>query len=197
MISNAPQMQPNLCHPLPSRPLLSSPPCPDSCSSNTPSSFQPQGPYTCLEFSPPGPPSSTCLLLLQVSTQMSLPQRGFLQLLPNPGSGRQFSNSPSVPFLRLFSERFSLSEVACVCAKLLQSCPTLCDPMDSIPPGCSAHEIFQARILEWIAIPSSGDLPHPGIVPTSFKSPALTGGFFTTSPTWESVDLLVCFLNVY
>ena len=69
--------------------------------------------------------------------------------------------------------------------------------MDSIPPGCSAHEILQARILEWIAMPSSGDLPHPGIVPTSFKSPALTGGFFTTSPTWESVDLLVCFLNVY
>ena len=38
----------------------------------------------------------------------------------------------------------------CVCAKLLQSCPTLCDPMDS-----SAHGILQARILEWVAMPYS------------------------------------------
>ena len=32
-----------------------------------------------------------------------------------------------------------------------QSCPTLCDPMDCSPPGSSVHEIFQARILEWVA----------------------------------------------
>ena len=31
-------------------------------------------------------------------------------------------------------------------------CPTLCDPMDCDPPGYSVHGIFQARILEWIAI---------------------------------------------
>ena len=33
-----------------------------------------------------------------------------------------------------------------------QSCLTLCNPMDCSPPGCSIHEIFQARILEWVAI---------------------------------------------
>ena len=33
-----------------------------------------------------------------------------------------------------------------------QSCPTLCDPIDCSPPGSSVHRIFQARILEWIAI---------------------------------------------
>ena len=33
-----------------------------------------------------------------------------------------------------------------------QSCPTLCDPMDCSPPGSCIHEIFQARILEWVAI---------------------------------------------
>ena len=33
-----------------------------------------------------------------------------------------------------------------------QSCPTLCDPMDCSPPGSSVHGIFQARILEWVAI---------------------------------------------
>ena len=37
-------------------------------------------------------------------------------------------------------------------AKSLQSCPTLCDPMDCSPPGFSVHGILQARTLEWGAI---------------------------------------------
>ena len=37
-------------------------------------------------------------------------------------------------------------------AKSLQSCPTLCDPIDGSPPGSSAHGISQARVLEWGAI---------------------------------------------
>ena len=37
----------------------------------------------------------------------------------------------------------------CMRAKLLQSCPTLCDPMDRSPPDSSVHGILQARILEW------------------------------------------------
>ena len=40
-------------------------------------------------------------------------------------------------------------------AKLLQLCPAVCDPMDCRPPGSSVRGIFQARILEWGAIPSS------------------------------------------
>ena len=40
-------------------------------------------------------------------------------------------------------------------AKLLHSCPTLCDPMDYSPPGSSVYGIFQARILEWVATLSS------------------------------------------
>ena len=40
-------------------------------------------------------------------------------------------------------------------AKSLQSCLTLCDPMDGSPPGSSAHGILQARTLEWVAISSS------------------------------------------
>ena len=51
-----------------------------------------------------------------------------------------------------------------------QSCPTLCDPVDCSLPGSSVHEIFQARILVWVAIPSPGDLPNPEIEP---RSPAL------------------------
>ena len=34
-------------------------------------------------------------------------------------------------------------------AKSLQSCPTLCDPLDCSPPGSSIHGLFQARVLEW------------------------------------------------
>ena len=43
----------------------------------------------------------------------------------------------------------------CECAKLLQLCPTLRDPMDFSLPGSSVHGILQARILEWVAMPSS------------------------------------------
>ena len=42
-------------------------------------------------------------------------------------------------------------------AKSLHSCPTLCDSMDSSPPGSSVHSILQARILEWAAISFSNE----------------------------------------
>jgi len=47
-------------------------------------------------------------------------------------------------------------------------------------PGSSVHGIFQARILEWVAIPSPGELLNPGMEPASPVSPTLAGGFFTT-----------------
>ena len=55
----------------------------------------------------------------------------------------------------------------------VQSCLTLCDPMDCSPPGSWVHGILQARILEWVAMPSSRDPSDPGIEPTSPMSPAL------------------------
>ena len=45
--------------------------------------------------------------------------------------------------------------LACMRARSLQSCPTLCDPMDYSLPGSSVHGILQARIGEWVAIPFS------------------------------------------
>ena len=51
-----------------------------------------------------------------------------------------------------------------------QSCPTLCDPMDCSLPGSSVHGIFQARILEWVAISISRGSSQPRIEP---RSPAL------------------------
>ena len=50
--------------------------------------------------------------------------------------------------------------------------------MDYSSPASSVHGILQARILEWIACLPPGDLPDPGIEPTSLMSPALAGGFF-------------------
>ena len=53
--------------------------------------------------------------------------------------------------------------LVCVCAKSLQSCLTLCDPVDKIPPGSSVHGISQARILDWVAISSrASPLPRNG-----------------------------------
>ena len=51
--------------------------------------------------------------------------------------------------------------------------------MDYIPPGSSVRGIFQSRILEWVSISFSRDLPDPGVKPLS---PALAGGFFTAEP---------------
>ena len=73
-----------------------------------------------------------------------------------------------------------------MCAKLLQSCPTLCNPMDCSLPGSSVHGILQAKILEWVAMISSRGLPNPGIKPTSLMSPALAGEFSTTRATREA-----------
>ena len=63
--------------------------------------------------------------------------------------------------------------------KLLQLCPTLCDPRDCRPPGSSDHGILQARILERVAISSSrGSSQLRDRVPVSYVS-CIAGGFFT------------------
>ena len=64
-------------------------------------------------------------------------------------------------------------------AKSLQSCPILCNPIDGSPPGSSVHGVLQARILEWVAIPFSRDLPDPGIEP---RSPALQADSLLSEP---------------
>ena len=71
---------------------------------------------------------------------------------------------------------------ACTCMRA-QSYLTLCNPMDCSPPGSFVHGIFQARILEWVAISYSRGFfrPNPGIEPLSFTSPmspAFACGFF-------------------
>ena len=70
----------------------------------------------------------------------------------------------------------------CVPAKSLQWCPTLCDPMYCSSPGSSVHGILQARILDWVAMPSSRDLPDPGIEPESPVAPALQADSLPPEP---------------
>jgi len=53
----------------------------------------------------------------------------------------------------------------------------------------------QGRILEWVDMPSSGDLSDPLIKPMSLMSPSLAGRFFTTSDTWGA--LLEVYVWVY
>ena len=60
-----------------------------------------------------------------------------------------------------------------------QSCPTLCDSMVYRSPGSSIHEIPQEKILEWFAIPFSGDLPNPGFEP---RSPTLWADSLPSEP---------------
>ena len=58
-------------------------------------------------------------------------------------------------FILLFSRllcKFLICPAAAAAAKSLQSCPTLCDPIDGSPPGSPVPGILQARTLEWVAI---------------------------------------------
>ena len=84
-------------------------------------------------------------------------------------------------------QRPSASFLGGVCIHA-HSCPTLCDPIDCSLPGSSVYGISQARIVEWVAISSSRDLPDPGIEPLLLMSPAMTGRFFTTDAIWEAIS---------
>ena len=67
-----------------------------------------------------------------------------------------------VPTSRFLWDSFRLVyDAYCCCSLVAKSCLTLCDPMDYSPPGSSVHGILQARILEWVAMPSSGGSSWP------------------------------------
>ena len=73
--------------------------------------------------------------------------------LPNPGI--EPLSLLSLALAGGFFTNCASWEGPCVHAKSLQSCLTLCHPMECSPPGSSVHGILQARILEWVAGPSS------------------------------------------
>ena len=67
----------------------------------------------------------------------------------------------------------------CCCCLVAQSCPTLRDPTDCNPPGCSVHGISQARILEWVAISFSRGSSQPR---DQTRISCISGGFFYCWP---------------
>ena len=65
--------------------------------------------------------------------------------------------------------------------------------MDCSPPDSFVHGIFQAKILEWVAMASSRGSSRPGSEPASLMSLALAGGFFTASDTWSMYQKVYLF----
>ena len=59
---------------------------------------------------------------------------------------------------------------------IAQSCKTLCDPMDSSPPGSSVHGILQDREVEWVVIPFSNGFSQPR---DKTQDSRFAGSFFT------------------
>ena len=78
--------------------------------------------------------------------------------------------------------------ILCVCVKLPQSCPILCNPMDCSPLGSSVHGILQARIVEWLPC------PPPGIFPTQGSNSGLLcllhwqAGYLLLAPLGKPID---------
>ena len=84
-----------------------------------------------------------------------------------------------VPLLSTWNYHNIVNQLCVLRGKLLQSCPTLCDPMDRSPTGSSVHGILQARILEWVAMPSSrGSSQSRDWICES----CIAGGFFIAVP---------------
>ena len=97
----------------------------------------------------------------QVPQSMEFSRQEYWRAQPFP-SLRNLSNpgiEPRFPALQADlppeSQGSPTQHDAHIHGKLPQSCPTLCDPVDCSPPGSSVHGIFQARVLEWVAMPSS------------------------------------------
>ena len=82
---------------------------------------------------------------------------------------------PSVYTMVAFLE---ISVYIKTCCSVPEPCSTLCNPVDCSPPGFSVHEILQARILEWVAMPSSRGSSRP----RDRTQVSHFAGFFTTEP---------------
>ena len=73
-----------------------------------------------------------------------------------------------VDFFFFDNQLLALLVFSAAAAKSLQSCPTLCDPIDSSPPGSPVPGILQARTLEWVPFPS------PVYLPCSYFTPPVS-----------------------
>ena len=80
-----------------------------------------------------------------------------------------------------------------------QSCLTLCNPMDCSTPGSPDRGVLQARILEWVAIPFSGDLPNPEIEPGSRVGLPQCRGilYYLSHQGWDLDETSVTILQIW
>ena len=83
----------------------------------------------------------------------------------------------------------------CVHAQLLQSGPTLCNLIDCSPPGSFVHGILQARILEWVAMPSSRGYSQPRDWTLVSQGSCIAGRSFTIWTTREAPILWCVYLK--
>ena len=86
------------------------------------------------------------------------------------------------------SDTTEWTELICL---ITQSCPNLCDPLDCSPPGSYVHGIFQARILEWVAISSSRESSDSGMEPMSPQSLAWQVDSLPTEPSQKPQKLWI------
>ena len=96
------------------------------------------------------------------------------------------SLSHSIVFLYNQKQIFLLSNYGCVPAKSLQSYPILCGPMDCSLPVSSFHGFLQARILEWVTMPSSRGSSQPRDWTHVTYVPCIGSVSLTTGTTWEA-----------
>ena len=85
-----------------------------------------------------------------------------------------FSKDPSFNLCgwRARSNTLEKEMMRCVCAKSLQLCPSLCNPVDCNPPGLLSMGFSRQEYWSGLPFPSQGDLPDPGIKPTSPVNPS-------------------------
>ena len=97
------------------------------------------------------------------------------------------SSQLHLQLMLLTQTQLSIVPAAAAAAKSLQSSPTLCNPMDFSLPGSSVHGIFQARVLEWVAISfSRGSSPQDRT-----QVSHIAGGRFTAWATREALKVKV------
>ena len=123
---------------------------------------------------PRGPRDSQVFCL--VPDPHSIPQVTCFQEFPNP----EMPKPPAMPSAPLFIHPTSTSGGRKVEVKVIQSCPTLRDPMDY-----TAHGILQARKLEWVAFPFSRGSSQPR---DRTQVSCIEGKFFTSSATREAQE---------
>ena len=78
----------------------------------------------------------------------------------------------------------------CVCAKLLQSCLTLCDPMDCSPQAPLSMGLSRQEYWSGLPYLPPGHLPNPETEPTYLMSSALAGSFYITKPLGKPTQCL-------